>query len=93
MRRFFAPAKNFTKTHVTLDEAETRHLRDVLRLRVGDEVYVIDGEGSEYRCGITSIGKRVTELAIFETAAPAVLALVASAEPTKPKRENAGSTP
>lgn len=72
MRRFFAPARNFTNTKVTLDENETRHLRDVLRLRAGDEVYVINGEGAEYRCAVLSIGKRATELDILEAAAPAV---------------------
>ena len=70
MRRFFAPAKNFTETSVTLDEAETRHLRDVLRQRVGDQVYVMDGEGREYRCVISEIGKRAASLEIIEAAAP-----------------------
>jgi 16S rRNA (uracil1498-N3)-methyltransferase len=70
MRRFFAPAKNFTETSVTLDETETRHLRDVLRQHVGDEVYVVDGEGREYRCVISEIGKRVASLEIIEIAAP-----------------------
>lgn len=71
MRRFFALAKNFTAANVTLDEAETRHLRDVLRLRVGDKVFVMDGQGRELHCAITNIGKRATELEILEAAAPA----------------------
>ena len=29
---------------------EARHLRDVLRLKRGDEAFVFDGEGREYRC-------------------------------------------
>jgi 16S rRNA (uracil1498-N3)-methyltransferase len=70
MRRFFAPAENITKTAVTLDEAETRHLRDVLRQRVGDEAYVMDGEGREYRCVVSAIGKRAASLEIIEAAAP-----------------------
>jgi len=33
-------------------QEESRHLRDVLRLGPGDEIYVFDGEGSEYQCVI-----------------------------------------
>ena len=70
MRRFYAPASSFTKDAVVLGEEETRHLRDVLRLRSGAEVYVIDGEGREFRCRIETIGKRTTDMTIIEAAAP-----------------------
>lgn len=70
MRRFFAPVSNFSDATVTLGEDETRHMRDVLRLRIGEEVYVIDGEGREMRCRIDSIEKKQAGLTIIETAAP-----------------------
>lgn len=70
MRRFYAPASSFTKDAVVLSEEETRHLRDVLRLCPGAEVYVIDGEGREFRCRIEMIGKKATNLTIIEAAAP-----------------------
>lgn len=70
LRRFFAPKEKFTHTAVLLEEDETRHLRDVLRLRMGQEVYVMDGEGREYRCRIANIGSKSTELEIIEAAAP-----------------------
>lgn len=72
MRRFFAPAENFTAASVRLDSDETHHLRDVLRLRVGDEVYAMDGEGREFRCRVSVIDKRSAELEILEAAAPQV---------------------
>jgi 16S rRNA (uracil1498-N3)-methyltransferase len=51
-RRFFAPPIAFAPDGSTLMLAadEARHLRDVLRLGRGDEVFVFDGEGREFRC-------------------------------------------
>jgi 16S rRNA (uracil1498-N3)-methyltransferase len=37
---------------VSLASEEARHLRDVLRLKPGDEAFVFDGEGREYRCRV-----------------------------------------
>ena len=71
MRRFYAPKENFTGSHVELNADETRHLRDVLRLRSGDEVSVFDGEGNEYHCSINEIGKRASSLDLIERIAPA----------------------
>jgi 16S rRNA (uracil1498-N3)-methyltransferase len=53
-RRFFAPPEAFNKQTVTLTGDEARHLRDVLRLKAGDEVFVFDGAGKEFCCTIES---------------------------------------
>lgn len=50
MHRFFAP--DIASTHA-LPEEESRHCVRVLRLVEGDEVEVIDGQGTLYRCRIT----------------------------------------
>ena len=71
MRRFYAPAQNFEREAVLLDENETRHLRDVLRLREGVEVNVFDGEGREFLCEVVKIGKNRTDLHITAEIAPA----------------------
>src|SRR5215218_2146636 len=47
-----------TPGQVTLSEEESRHLRDVLRLRVGDEAQVFDGEGREFACVVAEAGGR-----------------------------------
>ena len=70
MRRFFAPTNSFTDNLVTLDTDETRHLRDVLRLHVGDEVSVFDGAGKEFACSISEIGKKETLLAVAREIEP-----------------------
>lgn len=72
-RRFYAPRIAFAadgKT-VTLSADEARHARDVLRLGRGEEVFVFDGEGSEYRCGIADITARSVTLNVVEETEPA----------------------
>ncbi len=54
-----------------MNEDETRHLRDVLRLRIGSEVSVFDGMGRELMGTIASIGKRSSEIIIVEEIEPA----------------------
>ena len=49
MHRFFAPDIAST---LTLPEEESRHCVRVLRLVEGDEIEVIDGAGTLYRCCI-----------------------------------------
>jgi 16S rRNA (uracil1498-N3)-methyltransferase len=58
-RRFYAPPDAFTlnASHVALAPEEARHLRDVLRLKEGDEVFVFDGEGREYACVVAQLGR------------------------------------
>ena len=61
-RRFFAPPEAFNKQSVTLRGDEARHLREVLRLKVGEEVFVFDGAGKEFRCTIESARRDETLL-------------------------------
>ncbi|MEP6848497.1 MAG: 16S rRNA (uracil(1498)-N(3))-methyltransferase [Acidobacteriota bacterium] len=70
MRRFYAPQENFAEWSVELDAEQTRHLRDVLRLKIGDEVNVFDGMGREYACKIKSIEKKHSILSIVSEIAP-----------------------
>lgn len=70
VRRFFAAPAQFDKGVVTLDAEETRHLRDVLRLKAGDEVQVFDGERREFRCSIIEVQKKSTSLSIIEEIEP-----------------------
>lgn len=65
-RRFFAPpsAFNYSKRVVTLSTDEARHLREVLRLRVGDAVQVFDGAGREFRAVVSQARRESAELEI-----------------------------
>ncbi len=57
MRRFYCPPEKIAGDAVALGADEARHLRDVLRLRIGDEVSVFDGRGNEHLCSISSVSK------------------------------------
>lgn len=70
MRRFYAPPENFKNENVFLSEEETRHLRDVLRLRESETVKVFDGVNHEFVCKIEKIEKRQTVLKIIEETEP-----------------------
>jgi len=56
---------------VTLGPDEARHLRDVLRLKPGDEVYVFDGRGREFRCVVSTSKRDAAELRIEAEVEPA----------------------
>jgi len=66
VRRFYAPPKCFEDNLVSLDEGETRHLRDVLRLKAGDAASVFDGEGNEFDCVIERVEWKAAKLRILK---------------------------
>jgi len=72
-RRFFASPTDFAgdPSAVRLSTEETRHLRDVLRLKVGDEIYVFDGAGREFRCELAKISKSAAEAIVRAEVEPA----------------------
>ena len=70
-RRFHAPPDAFKQQTVTLGTDEARHLREVLRLKTGDEVYVFDGRGREFRCVVVASRRDSAELRIEAEIEPA----------------------
>jgi 16S rRNA (uracil1498-N3)-methyltransferase len=72
-RRFFAPpsAFNFSKQSVKLTADEARHLREVLRLKPGDEVSVFDGAGREFCARVAQARREFAELELQNETEPA----------------------
>src|SRR5215213_9994972 len=70
-RRFHAPPSAFNEQTVTLAADEARHLRDVLRLKPGNEVYVFDGLGHEFKCTVSNSRRDSAELRIEAEVDPA----------------------
>lgn len=56
---------------MTLASDEAHHLREVLRLKAGDEAYVFDGKGKEFHCRIDDSRRDVAHLAVIAEATPA----------------------
>ncbi|MBU22714.1 MAG: 16S rRNA (uracil(1498)-N(3))-methyltransferase [Acidobacteria bacterium] len=70
--RFFAPSLDGRAASVELPPDESRHLRQVVRLGVGDEVRVFDGCGLEFLGRVDQLGREAVTVALVErsTAAP-----------------------
>lgn len=66
MRRFFAAPENFSENKIILSEDESRHLRDVLRLREAEQAAVFDGRGNEFLCLIERIERKAAHLRVLE---------------------------
>lgn len=63
-RYFYCPD---IASHCELSEEETAHATRVLRLKEGDKVSVLDGQGHLYRCVITATSSKHCSLSTEET--------------------------
>lgn len=53
MHRFFVNERDISGNHITIrDKNELNHMARVLRLKIGDQVIVFDGKGTEYEVTI-----------------------------------------
>ena len=64
--RFYAPAERWSLEKLELDEGETHHCRDVLRLPVGSRVVVFDGKGTEAIAEIREFAGSETRLSVIQ---------------------------
>ena len=71
-RRFYAQPTDIRGSLVTLSKEETHHLVHVLRLKPGDQVFVFDGCGTEYRCSFRAERRSRAELEVIEPLIDAV---------------------
>lgn len=66
MRRFFAEKLDIESGVVRLTGDEARHIGCVLRMKAGDEVLLINGEGGQSKARITELTGEFVELEIIE---------------------------
>jgi 16S rRNA (uracil1498-N3)-methyltransferase len=66
MKRFYLDRKKIQSDRPTLTGPDVRHLRTVLRLKPGDEIFIFDGEGWEYRAEITDSTPKAITLSVLE---------------------------
>lgn len=69
MRRFFAENMVLPCDTVTLTGDEARHMKNVLRMKAGDEVLLINGSGTESTARIVSFSDAEVRLAVIESRA------------------------
>lgn len=71
-RRFYALPDKINREVVMLSHEETHHLTRVLRLKPGDEAFVFDGCGREYRCRFLQVEDHCALLEVIEELLDAV---------------------
>ena len=69
MNFFYAPPENWKddESEVEITDQEAIHISKVLRNKVGDQVYVVDGIGNRSKCEISEISKKSVQLKVLET--------------------------
>lgn len=53
MSRFFVEPGNIFEQEIVVDSGDYNHIKNVLRMRIGDALVVCDGCGTEYHCVIS----------------------------------------
>jgi 16S rRNA (uracil1498-N3)-methyltransferase len=66
MRRFFIDREKILSDRPTLTGPDVKHIRTVLRLKPGDEIFLFDGKGLEYRARITASTPKAIVLSVLE---------------------------
>ncbi|MEE9566186.1 MAG: 16S rRNA (uracil(1498)-N(3))-methyltransferase [Desulfobacteria bacterium] len=66
MRRFFLDREMILSEKPTLTGPDVKHIRTVLRLKPGEEIFLFDGKGSEYRARITASTPKTIILSVLE---------------------------
>lgn len=65
--RFYAPPDTRIGDAISLSSEESHHLLRVVRLTIGDELFVFDGCGNEYRCIVAGVKKKVAVVEVTES--------------------------
>ncbi len=66
---FYSPPQNIIGEILTISGDEAHHLAKVMRLKKGDAVDIVDGEGKAYHCTIDRIDKEKAICKIYRTTA------------------------
>ena len=67
MHRFFSDKSNFLNNFVVLQGSDVNHIRTVLRLTLGDEIEVLDGEGSLYLVRLSEFKNKLIKCEILSS--------------------------
>jgi len=57
MHRFFADPERIGEKEIILTGPDVNHIRNVLRMRAGEEVLISDGQGRDYHCTLETISE------------------------------------
>jgi len=57
MHRFFVTPEGFSENTVTIKGSDVNHIRTVLRMKPGDRIEALDGEGFQYEVVLAEVGR------------------------------------
>lgn len=61
MHRFFVPPEQIDEKRVTVRGSDVNHIRNVLRLKAGDRICVLDGLGKQWQVRLTRLDAKEVE--------------------------------
>ena len=67
MYHFYTERSNISETQITLTGEDVNHIKNVLRMKPGEELIVCDGEGTDHYCRIASFGRDTVVADILES--------------------------
>lgn len=65
MPRFFVTPDAVFQNEIKICNGDVNHIKNVLRMQVGDELFVCDGKGNDYECRISELGGDEIKLEII----------------------------
>lgn len=66
MHKFFVNDESIKNNEILITGDDVNHISKVLRLRIGEEIKVSNGSGSEYLCAISEISKKEVICKVLE---------------------------
>lgn len=89
--RIFVPSENIRETSATISGSDVNYLKNVLRLKAGDEITVIDGKNTEYTSKIIFIQNDTAEAKLISERSSAISSninvTIAQGLPKNPKMD------
>lgn len=65
MFRFYAPSDNFSDNEVFLEKDDINHIKNVLRMDIGEKIIVCDGKGQDSLCEISYLDNSCVKATII----------------------------
>ena len=66
MHRFYLPPSECTGDLLQLSEREAHHAANVLRVRTGEQIVILDGAGTELLCKVEAVEKKRVQVSVTE---------------------------
>ena len=61
MYRFFVNAENILEDTILVTGSDVNHIKNVLRMKIGEEILISDGNDKEYVCSILNMDDEKVE--------------------------------